>query len=239
MLGLADEIPGDKVRIGRFVGQDQAVGRTGEHVDADPAEQNALGFRHELVAGADQDIGFGQAEQAEGHCRDALDPTERQNCVGAAQVGRVDDRRRDPDTGPGRRTGGNVAASGDLRRGHRHQGRSDVAVPPARRIAPRRLARDRLLPRDQAGGDFDLHVADRVFLGLGKAADIVPGKADVVFELLGHLLCCGLDLVTSQDDVAVVAVESGRISPSPLHPRRPRSGSGCPGPLHEYRLRRL
>ncbi len=212
VLGLADEVPGDDVRVGGLVGEDQAVGRAGEHVDADATEQDALGLGDELVAGADQDVGLRQAEQAERHRRHALHAAEGEDLVGAAEVGRIDDGGRDADAGARRRACGDVAAARDLGGRHRHQRRGDVAVAPARRVAPGRLARDRLLPRHHSRADLDLHVLDRRLLRLGETADIVPGEADVVLQLLRHGDGSGGDLVAGQHHVAVVAVELRGIS---------------------------
>jgi hypothetical protein len=95
------------VRVGRVVGEDQAVGGPRDHVDADAAEQDALGLGDELVAGADDDIGLGQTEKAEGHGRDTLHAAHGEDLVGAADLGGVDDRRGDADM-PGR--GGEATA---------------------------------------------------------------------------------------------------------------------------------
>ena len=69
---MTSQIGGDDIRVGGLVGKDQAVGGAGEHVDADAAVEDALGFGDELVAGADQNVRLGEAEQAERHGGDAL-----------------------------------------------------------------------------------------------------------------------------------------------------------------------
>ena len=56
VLGLREEIGRDPVRVGVVVGEDQHLGRPGDHVDADRAEHQPLGGRHIGVAGAD-DLG--------------------------------------------------------------------------------------------------------------------------------------------------------------------------------------
>ena len=58
---------------------------------------------------------------------------------------------------------------------------------------------------------FDLHVLDRRLLRLGKAADIVMGVSNVVFQFLRDLRCGGVDFVAGQDDIAVIAIKLGRI----------------------------
>ena len=56
VLGLRQQIGGDPVRIAVLVGEDQHLGRAGDHVDADRAEHQPLGRRHIGVAGTD-DLG--------------------------------------------------------------------------------------------------------------------------------------------------------------------------------------
>ena len=98
--------------------------------------------------------------------------------------------------------------------------RRDVAVAPARHVTARGLAGDCLLAGDQAGDDLDLGIADRLLLRLGKPPDIVPGKADVVLELLGDQSGGRVNFVAGEDDVAVIAVEFGRIAHCRFVPRR-------------------
>ena len=59
VLGLREQIGRDPVGIGGLVGEDQHFRRAGDHVDADLAEDAALGRRHPGVAGAD-DLGDGR-----------------------------------------------------------------------------------------------------------------------------------------------------------------------------------
>ena len=62
MLRLTDEIPGDDLRVGSLVRNHHDLGRSGKHVDADPAVENALRLGHELVARPDQDVGWTAAK---------------------------------------------------------------------------------------------------------------------------------------------------------------------------------
>ena len=52
VLGLRQQVGGDPFGIGVSVGDDQHLGRAGDHVDADAAEHEALGRRHIGVARA-------------------------------------------------------------------------------------------------------------------------------------------------------------------------------------------
>ena len=74
VLGLRQQVRGDPVRIGVPVGEDQHLGRAGDHVDADLAEHAPLGRRHISVAGTD-DLGD-RLHRPRCH-RPALRPPER------------------------------------------------------------------------------------------------------------------------------------------------------------------
>jgi hypothetical protein len=65
----------------------------GEHVDADAAEQDALGLGDELVARADENVGRRHVEQPEGHRGNALHTAHGEDRVGTADIGGVDDGR--------------------------------------------------------------------------------------------------------------------------------------------------
>ena len=83
MLGLADEVAGDDRRVGGLVGDHRHFRRPGEDVDADLAEQRALGLGDELVARADDHVGRLAGEQAVGQGRDGLHAAQRHDHVGA------------------------------------------------------------------------------------------------------------------------------------------------------------
>jgi hypothetical protein len=83
-----------------------------------------------------------------------------------------------------------------------------MAVAPARHVAAGRLAPGIVFcPADVARNDFHLAIGQRGLLGLGEAAHIVMGEADVVLQLLRQLAGGGLDLLARRPDFAVVAVE--------------------------------
>ena len=56
VLGLRQQVGGDPIGVSGLVGEDEHLGRAGDHVDADLAEHQALGRRHIGVAGPD-DLG--------------------------------------------------------------------------------------------------------------------------------------------------------------------------------------
>ena len=142
------------MRIGGFIGKHKTVGGARDHVDADTAKQDTLGFGDKLVAGADKNVGFWQAKQAKCHRRDALHAAQRHDLVSTANMRGIDDRRGHADTGARRRGRGDVLTARNLGRGHGHDRAGDVAIPATRDIAACRIHRDRLLPCDQTRDDF-------------------------------------------------------------------------------------
>ncbi len=93
VLGLADQVGGDVHRVGRGVGEDRDLGRTGLGVDADLPGEVALGGGDPDVAGAGHHVG-GQAllGPVREH-RDGLRPARRVHLVDAQQRARGEDRR--------------------------------------------------------------------------------------------------------------------------------------------------
>ena len=81
VLGLAHEVGRDQLGIRGVVGDHRDLRGAGEHVDADAAEQRALGFGDELVARPHDDVGRAPGEQAERHRRDRLHAAQRHHHV--------------------------------------------------------------------------------------------------------------------------------------------------------------
>ena len=71
-------------RVGRVVGDDQDLGRAGQQVDADAAEELALGLGHVLVARAAQHVHRLDVADAEGHRGDGRHAAQDEDPVGAA-----------------------------------------------------------------------------------------------------------------------------------------------------------
>ncbi len=88
MLGLRQEIAGDPVGMAALVGEDQDFRGARDHVDADPAEDQALGGRHIGIAGAD-DLGDRRdALRAVGERRHRLCPADAVDFVDAGELRR-------------------------------------------------------------------------------------------------------------------------------------------------------
>jgi len=62
VLRLPHEIRGDNVGIRGFICKDQAIGGPGKHINANPTKENALGFRHKLVARPNENVRFGKID---------------------------------------------------------------------------------------------------------------------------------------------------------------------------------
>ena len=78
MLGLAEQVDRDDERVGVLVGDDQDLGRAGEQVDADLAEQLPLGLGDVRVAGAGEQVDLADGLGAERHRRDGLGAAEQE-----------------------------------------------------------------------------------------------------------------------------------------------------------------
>lgn len=208
MFRLSDKVGGDDVGVGGVVGDDGNFGGAGEQVDADPPEQQALGLGDEAVARADQDIRRMAAEQSEGHGRDALHAAQRQDRIGAAKVGGIEDRRRHALAFLRDRAGDHIIDAGHLGRGDAHDGRSHMGIAPAGDVAARRVYRDHLLTGEQAGRQLGLEFGQAGALRLGELAYAFMGELQIVAQPLRHLLGRRRDLVARNHDVAGPAVQA-------------------------------
>ena len=75
VLGLPDKVGGHDGRIGRVVRDDGDLRGPGKHVDANLSVERTLGFGHELVARADDDVGRLPRKEAVSQARNGLHTT--------------------------------------------------------------------------------------------------------------------------------------------------------------------
>jgi hypothetical protein len=211
VLGLADQVPGDDVRIGGFVGDHHHLRGAGEEVDPDPAIEQALGLGDVLVARPHQDIGRLAGEQAEGHGGHALNAAHGQNGINAGEVERVEHRRVDAGLVARRRAGDDLVDAGDLGSGHAHDRRGHVAIPPARHVAARRLHRDQPLAGPEPGRELGLELGQAVELRLREAAHAVMGKLDIVLQLRRDAPGGRVDCCLGDDGLALPTVELAAV----------------------------
>ena len=137
VLGLGEEIGGDPVGVRGAVGEDQHLGRAGDHVDPDLAEDPAFCRRHIGVAGPDDLGDAGDRRRPIGERRDRLRAADPVDLVDAGELGcrehqrvRVAARRRRHHDDP--------RHARDLRRHGVHEDGRRIARGPARHIEPDR-----------------------------------------------------------------------------------------------------
>ena len=186
MLGLAEQIGGAEFAVDRVVGNDQRFGGAGEQVDADAAEQLALGLGDIGIAGADDHVHGRDRFGAERHGRHRLHAAEHENLVGAAEMHGGDDRRMRPAL-ERRRAGDDAFHAGNLRRDDRHVRGGDHRVTPAGHVAADRVHRDVAVAEHDAGQSLHLQVAHGLLLLLREIAHLGLRKFDVLEVALGHL----------------------------------------------------
>ena len=92
MLGLAEQIGGNERGIGAVVGNDQDLGGARRQVDADQAEQLALGLGDIGVAGPGDHVDGAHADAAVGHGAERLHAADRVDLVGAGFRQRIERR---------------------------------------------------------------------------------------------------------------------------------------------------
>ena len=193
MLGLAQQVGGADFAVDAVVGDHQRLGRAGQQVDADAAEQLALGLRHIGVAGADDHVHRRDRLGAERHRGDRLHAAQHVDFVGAAEMHGGDDRRMRPAL-ERRRAGDDAFHAGDARGDDRHVRGGDHRIAPARHVAADRVHRDVAVAEDDAGQRLDLQVLHGVALLLREVAHLRLRELDVVEIALGNLRNRLLDL---------------------------------------------
>ena len=134
MLGLAQQIRGADFAVDAVVGDDERLGRPGQQIDADAAEQLALGLGDIGVAGADDHVDRRDGLGAERHGGHRLHAAEHEDLVGPAEMHSGDDRRMRAAL-ERRRAGDDVLHAGDVGGDDRHVGRGDHRIAAARHVA--------------------------------------------------------------------------------------------------------
>ena len=186
MLGLAEQVGGADFAVHAVVGDDQRLGRPGQQVDADAAEQLPLGLRHIGVAGADDHVDRLDTLGAERHGGHRLHAAEHVDVVGAAEMHGGDDGRMRPAL-ERRRAGDDALHAGDLGGDDRHVRGGDHRIAAARHVAADRIHRDVAVAEHDAGQRLDFEVVHGVALLLREVAHLRLREFDVLEVALGHL----------------------------------------------------
>src|SRR5262249_10270946 len=169
VLGLTKQVGRTNFTVHAVIGDDQGLGRPGEKIDSDSAEQLPLGFRHIGVSGAYDHVDRLNRLCAECHGRDGLYATKHVDVVGAAEMHCRDDGRvRSPFEGW--RTGDDPFHARNLRSHDRHVCRCDHRIAPARHVTADRIHRDMTMAEHDARQRLDLEVVHRFALLLGEVA---------------------------------------------------------------------
>ena len=197
MLGLAEQVGRADLAVDAVVGDDQRLGRPGEQVDADTAEQLALRLRHVGVAGTDDHVDAGDRLGAERHGGDRLHAAEHENLVRAAEMHGGDDRRMRPAL-ERRRAGRDAFDARDPRGDDRHVRRGDHRVAPAWHVAADARHRNVAVAEHHAGQRLDLEVAHRLLLLLREVAHLALRELDVLEVALADLRDRLVDLGVGQ-----------------------------------------
>ncbi len=197
VLGLREEIGGDDLGVGAFVGHDEDLARARDRVDVDEAEDEALRAGDEDVARPD----------------DLLDPSDRFGAVGERgdrlRASGVDDLRDAGDLGGGEDLGrGTRGREDDARhagnggRHGRHEHRARVAGLPAGGVYARRPDRDDAL----AELDPAFRIAEtRLALVLVVAPDAIGGLGEAPPHGVGRLGGAGGDLFSREHEALLGA----------------------------------
>ena len=214
VLGLADEVGGDEVGVGRGIRDHEDLGRSRLGVDADDASDEALGCCDVVVARAGDDIDGVEpdARHAVGECADRAGTTHRVDLVDAEQAGGPEDRgvHGTPELLLRGRSERDRRNAGDLRGHDVHDDARRIDGLAAGNVKAH--ARDRLPPLDDLGARRNLGNGASGNLRLGGSTDPI----DRFFECGSHVgeqRDDGLrDLVgVNSNPVGAHAIESFRL----------------------------
>ena len=185
MLGLAEQVRRTDLGVDGIVGDHQCFCRSGEQVDANLAVELTLRLGNEGVAGTDQHVYRLDCVGAEAHGGHRLNAAENVDLVGAGHGhgGNGGGRRRAIQR---RRAGDDPADAGHLGGQHAHVGGGDHGIAAARNVAADAFDRHVLVAKAHARDRLDFDLLHRRALGLGEAADLRLGEADIFDDLSGQ-----------------------------------------------------
>ena len=95
VLGLSEEVGGDQLRVGGFVGDQQRLGRARQLIDVDDAEDASLGQHDEDVARPVDLVDVRNSFRTVRHRRDGLRATDAEDAIDACHFGGRQHQGRD------------------------------------------------------------------------------------------------------------------------------------------------
>jgi hypothetical protein len=210
VLRLGDEVGRDEDRVGRPIGQDHPLGRTGRQVDADEPVDLDLGGGHPGIAGADDPIDGRKTlvREPEGERTDRLGAAGDQQRVYVEDPRGAEQDRVDPSVCVRRGGDHDLADAGNAGGDNRHDERRRVRRGPAGDVAADPLER-RPAPLDLDAGN-DRCPGGLGTLRFGEPADVCDGLVEGSADVLGEPLRCGGKFSAIDEEVAVRATAAIR-----------------------------
>ena len=182
MLGLSEQIGRDERRIGGVVGNNEDFGRASGKVDADHAEELALGFGDVRVARARDQVDARHPHAAVRHRGHRLHAADAVDLVGARVVQRVERLRIDAIRSARWRGGDDALDARGLGRADTHDGGRDERILAAGDVAAGSRDRDQLLAEHDAGLQLDFERLQAVLLPLRELGHLLVAVGDVLLE---------------------------------------------------------
>ena len=199
VFGLRQKIGRDHFGVAGAVGQYVDLGRTGQLVDPDRAENLPLRLVHKGIAGADDLVHRGHGFGAIGQRRNGLRPADPKNPVGTRQMTSGNHRRMRVR----RQAGDDLFDARHLGRDDGHDRGGQQRIAPAGNVAADLFNRDDAVAQMHAGQHFDVQRADGRHLRLGKSANVCNREFGIgaglrVEPVKGGLTVGGTDLERGQ-----------------------------------------
>ena len=208
MFRLAQQVERDPFRVIIRIGDDQNLGRAGDHVDAHLAEDPALGRRDKGVAGAGNLVHRGDGVGAIGQGRDGLRTADPVNLIDTGGPGGGEHKRVQHTVRRGHRHG-KARHPGHLRRYRVHQNRGRIGCQPPRHVKPRRGNRRPAPAQRRARLIGPAGIFGQLTAVIG--ADTRRGAFQCVAFHCGHLLDRRFDLFFS--DTQIIWAQRNTVEP--------------------------
>jgi hypothetical protein len=200
VLRLAEQVGRDELRVGGLVRDHDDLGRAGEEVDPDAAEQLPLRFDDVRVPRPCDEVDRSDRLRPQRQRCDRLDAAETVELVRTGEVHRRDRRRRKL-ARERRGAGGHALDAGDLRGDDAHVRRGDHRIAAARNVRAGAADGNGAVPERDARKRLHLEVPERSALSFREPAHLRLRE----IEVLDQRRRDGLD---DTPDLALVEAEA-------------------------------